>query len=71
MLESHVQHIPDQFTYVEGQITALSSQIEDMMMGNKRDLTQNLSSSSSIGHFGQKGGESFEGEMHSLRGSIA
>ena len=32
MLESHVQHTMDQFTYVEGQITALSSQIEDMMM---------------------------------------
>ena len=25
MLESHIQHTMDQFTYVEGQITALSS----------------------------------------------
>ena len=32
MLESHMQHTMDQFTYVEGQIIALSSQIEDMMM---------------------------------------
>ena len=32
MLESHMQHTMDQFTYVEGHIIALSSQIEDMMM---------------------------------------
>ena len=32
MLESHVQHTTDQFTYVKGFITALSSQIEDMLM---------------------------------------
>ena len=32
MLESHVQHTSDQFAYIQGQITALSSQIEDMLM---------------------------------------
>ena len=32
MLESHVQHTADQFSYIQGQITALSSQIEDMEM---------------------------------------
>ena len=31
MLESHMQHSLTQFTYLEGQITALSSQIDDMM----------------------------------------
>ena len=30
MLESDVQHTFDQFVYIQGQITALSSQIEDM-----------------------------------------
>ena len=32
MLESHVQHTSNQFSYIEGQITALSFQIENMMM---------------------------------------
>ena len=32
MLESQVQHTSDQFTYIEGQITVLLSQIENMMM---------------------------------------
>lgn len=36
MLESHVQHTSDQFTYIEGQITTLSSQIEDMMMEQRQ-----------------------------------
>ena len=31
MLESHMQHSSTQFTYLQGQITALSSQIDDMM----------------------------------------
>ena len=31
MLESHMQHSLTQFTYLEGQITAISSQIDDMM----------------------------------------
>ena len=31
MLESHMQHSSTQFTYIESQITALSSQIDDMM----------------------------------------
>ena len=32
MLESHVQHTSYKFAYIQGQITALSSQIEDMTM---------------------------------------
>ena len=36
MLESHVQHTTDQFTYVEGQVIALSFQIEDMMMEQRQ-----------------------------------
>ena len=32
MLESHVQHTLDQFTYIQGYITALSSQIKNMTM---------------------------------------
>ena len=32
MLESHVQHIFDQFAYIQGQITTLSSQIKVMLM---------------------------------------
>ena len=31
MLESHMQHSTTQFTYIQGQITALSFQIDDMM----------------------------------------
>ena len=38
MLESHVQHTADQFAYIQGQITALSSQIEDMTMVQGSDL---------------------------------
>ena len=30
MLDSHMRHIVDQFAYVQGQITALSSQIDDL-----------------------------------------
>ena len=30
VLTSHVQHIADQFAYVQGQVTALSSQIDDL-----------------------------------------
>ena len=32
MLDSHVQHTVDQFAYTQGQIIALSSQIDDMSM---------------------------------------
>ena len=32
MLDSHVQHTTTQFAYIQGQITALSSQIEDLSM---------------------------------------
>jgi len=38
MLDSHMQHIADQFAYIQGQITALSSQIEDMLMMQGLDL---------------------------------
>ena len=37
MFESHVQHTADQFTYIQGQITTLSSQIEDMTMAQGSD----------------------------------
>jgi len=37
MLDSHVRHTADQFAYVQGQITALSSQIEDMSMKQGSD----------------------------------
>ena len=32
ILESHMQDSSTQFTYIQGQITALSSQIDNMMM---------------------------------------
>ena len=38
MLESHLQHTLDQFAYIQGQITALSSQIEDMTMEQGSEL---------------------------------
>ena len=37
MLDSHMQHIAEQFAYIQGQITALSSQIEDMSMEQGSD----------------------------------
>ena len=72
MRDSHVQHTATQFTYVQGQITALSSHIEDLSMAwgsdSKSDQFQ------PFGHSGQKGGENFERELrkslHSVRGSI-
>ena len=36
MLEIHVKNTSDQFIYVEGQITTLSSQIDDMMIKQQR-----------------------------------
>ena len=38
MLDSYVQHTADQFAYIQGQITALSSQIEDTSMAQGSDL---------------------------------
>ena len=38
MLDSHVQHIAIQFAYVQGQITALSSQIDDLFVDQGSDL---------------------------------
>ena len=37
MLDSHVQHTATQFAYVQGQIIALSSQIEDLSMAQGSD----------------------------------
>ena len=37
VLDSHVQHTTDQFTYIQGQITVLSSQIMDMSMEQGSD----------------------------------
>ena len=38
MLDSHVQHIANQFTYVQGQITALSTQIEELSVDHGSDF---------------------------------
>ena len=37
MLDSYVQHTADQFAYVQGQITALSSQIDDFSVDQGLD----------------------------------
>ena len=37
MLDFYVQHTMDQFAYIQGQITALFSQIEDMLMEQGSD----------------------------------
>ena len=37
MLDSHVQHTANQFTYVQGQITALSTQIEELSVNHGYD----------------------------------
>ena len=37
MLDSHIRHTADQFAYVQGQITALSSQIDDLSIGHGSD----------------------------------
>ena len=37
MLDSNMQHIADQFAYVQRQITALSSQIDDLSMTQGSD----------------------------------
>ena len=41
MLDSHVQHTATQFAYIQGQITALSSQIEDLSVARGLDLESN------------------------------
>ena len=72
MLDSYVQHTATQFAYIQGQITALSSQIKDLSMAQGSD-----SKSDQFQHlwpFRSKGGENFKGELwkslHSVRGSI-
>ena len=62
MLDSHMRHIADQFAYVQGQITALSSQIDDLSV-KLSAMVQTPSQTSPFGHFGQKGGENFEGKL--------
>ena len=37
MLDSHMRHTVDQFAYVQGQITALSSQIDDLSVNHGSD----------------------------------
>ena len=37
MFDSHVQHTTDQFAYVQGQITTLSFQIEDLSVDHGSD----------------------------------
>jgi len=37
MLSSHISYSTSQFTYLEGQITALSSQIDDMMRNLRQE----------------------------------
>ena len=41
MLDSYVQHTADQFAYVQGQITALSSQIDDLSIDQGSDSESN------------------------------
>ena len=43
MLERHVKNTIDQFTYVEGQITTLSSQIDDMRIEQQQDGSESKS----------------------------
>ena len=38
MLASHISHSTSQFTYLKGQITALSSRIDDMMRKPESEL---------------------------------
>ena len=67
MLDSHVQHTTDQFAYVQGQITALSSQIDDLFVDRGSDSESDQFQL--FGHFGQKGGENFEGELAQIGGA--
>ena len=67
MLDSHVQHTADQFVYVQVQITALSSQIDDLFIDRGSDSESDQFQP--FGHFGQKGGENFEGELAQIGGA--
>ena len=73
MLDSHMCHTAEQFAYVQGQITALSSQIDDLSVNHDSDSES--AQFQPFGHSGQKGGENFKGELrksqHSVRGSIS
>ena len=63
MLDSRVQHTADQFAYVQGQFTTLSSQIDDLFVDRGSDSKSDQFQP--FGHSSQKEGENFEGE-HSL-----
>ena len=41
MLDSHMRHTANQFAYVQGQITALSSQIDDLSVNHGSDSESN------------------------------
>ena len=41
MLDYHMRHTADQFAYVQGQITALSSQIDDLSVNHGSDFEFN------------------------------
>ena len=62
-----MQHTADQFAYVQGQITTLSSQINDLSIDQGSDLESDQFEP--FGHSGQKMGENFEGELAQLRGA--
>ena len=57
----HMRHTVDQFAYVQGQITALSSQIDDLSVDHGLDSESDQFQP--FGHSGKKGGENFEGEL--------
>ena len=66
MLDSHMQYTADQFAYVQGQITALSSQIDDLSVDHGSDSKSNQFQP--FGHSSQKGGENFKGELAHCQG---
>ena len=71
MLDTHVQHTAGQFAYIYRSLHCLPKSTICLWRG---DQIRSLINSSSFGHSGQKGGETFEGELrkslHSVRGSI-
>ena len=67
MLETHMQNTTNQYTYIEGQITRLSSQIDDMIMEQRQQQEGSESESKQfqpLWPFQSK-------RVSSLRGSIA
>ena len=66
MLDSHVQHTIDLFAYIQGQITALSSQIDNLSVDHGSDLESDQFQP--FGHSSQKGGENLQGECAQFQG---